>query len=126
MADQTCRNCGAWYGLHHYETNQCPKNGRETNPQMWETTTYQEEDKSDSKIADLEAANILLTRTINEQAVIIREHQSADVIAVEAIRAQAAEIELLKEKVRYAYVQITALEKEDDDDYGYSQQKNFD
>ena len=96
MADQTCKNCGAWYGLHHYETNQCPKNGRETNPQTWEATTYQEEDKADSKIADLEAANILLTRTINEQAQVIREHQAADVIAVEAIRAQAAELQFFR------------------------------
>ena len=44
------------------------------------------------KIADLEAQNILLTRTIAEQAQVIREHQAADVIAVEAIQAQAAEI----------------------------------
>ena len=81
---------------------------------------------ADDTIADLEAANILLTRTINEQAQVIREHEAADVIAVEAIRAQAAEIAMLKEKVRYAYVQIAALEKEDDDDYRYAQQKNFD
>ena len=50
----------------------------------------------DDKYADLEAANILLTRTINEQAQVIREHQAADVIAVEAIRSQAAEIERLR------------------------------
>lgn len=24
-----CSNCGAWMGLHHYETMQCPKNGME-------------------------------------------------------------------------------------------------
>ena len=51
---------------------------------------------ADDTIADLEAQNILLTRTINEQAQVIREHQAADVIAVEAIRAQAAEIERLR------------------------------
>jgi len=96
MADQTCKNCGAWYGLHHYETNQCPKNGRETNPQMWETTTYQEDDKTDSRIADLEAQTIAQARTIEQQAVIIREHEAADVIAVEAIRAQAAELQFFR------------------------------
>ena len=63
------------------------------------------------KMADLEAANILLNNTINVQLQIIREHEAADVIAVEAIRAQAAEIERLKEKVRYAYVQIATLER---------------
>ena len=66
---------------------------------------------ADDTIADLEAANILLTRTINEQAQVIREHQAADIIAVEAIRSQANEIKLLKEKVRYAYVQIATLER---------------
>ncbi len=94
MTEQTCKNCGGWYGLHHYETNQCPKNGRETNPQMWEATTYQEEDAD--KIADLEAANILLNNTINVQLQVIREHQAADVIAVEALRSQAAEITRLR------------------------------
>lgn len=24
-----CSNCGAWMGLHHFETMQCPKNGME-------------------------------------------------------------------------------------------------
>ena len=55
---------------------------------------------ADDTIADLEAANILLTRTINEQAQVIREHEAADVIAVEAIRAQAAEIVQLKDTLK--------------------------
>lgn len=49
-----------------------------------------------NQIADLEAANIAQARTIEQQAVIIREHQAADVIAVEAIRAQAEEITRLR------------------------------
>lgn len=53
---------------------------------------------ADDTIADLEAANILLTRTITEQAVIICEHEAADVIAVEAIRAQAAELKFFREQ----------------------------
>ena len=52
------------------------------------------------KMADLEAANILLNNTINVQLQVIREHQAADVIAVEAIRAQAAEIERLNKIIR--------------------------
>ena len=48
------------------------------------------------KMADLEAANILLNNTINVQLQIIREHQAADVIAVEALRSQAAEITRLR------------------------------
>lgn len=51
---------------------------------------------ADDTIADLEAQNILLTRTINEQAQVIREHEAADVIAVEAIRAQAAELQFFR------------------------------
>jgi hypothetical protein len=63
--------------------------------------------KSESKkemsrtIADLEAANIAQARTITEQVVIIREHQAADVIAVEAIRSQAEEIIRLKDYINY-------------------------
>ena len=53
-----------------------------------------------AEIADLEAANILLNNTINVQLQVIREHQAADVIAVEAIRAQAAEIERLNKIIR--------------------------
>ncbi len=48
------------------------------------------------KISDLEAANILLNNTINVQLQVIREHQAADVIAVEALRSQAAEITRLR------------------------------
>ena len=43
-------------------------------------------------IADLEAQTIAQARTIREQAVIIREHQAADVLAVEAIRSLKAEL----------------------------------
>ena len=38
------------------------------------------------KLADAEAQAILLERTVREQAVVIREHEAADVIALEAIR----------------------------------------
>ena len=69
------------------------------------------------KMADLEAANILLNNTINVQLQVIREHQAADVIAVEAIRAQAEEITRLR-------AAIEELMK--DDNYGYAEQKNFD
>lgn len=48
------------------------------------------------KMADLEAANILLNNTINVQLQVIREHQAADVIAVEALRSQAEEITRLR------------------------------
>jgi hypothetical protein len=74
---------------------------------MWEATTYQEEDAD--KIADLEAANILLNNTINVQLQVIREHEAADVIAVEAIRAQAAEIAQLKSLLDFAQGLLNAL-----------------
>ncbi len=69
------------------------------------------------RIAELEAANTLLNNTINVQIQVIREHQAADVIAVEAIRSQAEEITRLR-------AVIEELVK--DDSYGYAEQKNFD
>ena len=49
-----CKNCGAWRGLHHYETQQCPKNGVEQGlngkPEVWISTKY-EEQKQDSAFA---------------------------------------------------------------------------
>ncbi len=48
--DTKCGNCGADYGLHHFETFKCPKDGVEENrwndrtnkyyPQQWEETTF--------------------------------------------------------------------------------------
>lgn len=29
MTNDTCKNCGGWKGIHHYETGQCPINGKE-------------------------------------------------------------------------------------------------
>jgi len=46
MKDSICKNCGAWKGLHHFETLQCPRNGVEANigqSQLWEQTTYRSE-----------------------------------------------------------------------------------
>ena len=61
------------------------------------------------KISDLEAQTIAQARTIEQQSVIIREHQAADVIAVEAIRAQAAEIAQLKSLLDFAQGLLNAL-----------------
>ena len=41
-----CKNCGAEYGLHHYQTDQCPVGGREApvgQNQEWKTTTFEPE-----------------------------------------------------------------------------------
>lgn len=40
-----CKNCGADYGLHHYETSQCPAGGVEApvgKEQIWMTTTFED------------------------------------------------------------------------------------
>lgn len=40
-----CKNCGAAYGIHHYDTHQCPAFGVEAptpQEQMWNYTTYEE------------------------------------------------------------------------------------
>lgn len=39
-----CKNCGGEYGLHHFETNQCPVGGREApigRKQEWKSTTFE-------------------------------------------------------------------------------------
>jgi hypothetical protein len=51
-----CVNCGGWKGLHHFETNQCPRNGVESpvgKKQTWQDSVYQEEDTRDETIAHL-------------------------------------------------------------------------
>ncbi len=47
-----CINCGASYGLHHFETRACPKNGIEETrfdelagkfyPQQWQNTPFED------------------------------------------------------------------------------------
>lgn len=40
-----CKNCGADFGLHHYQTNQCPVGGVEApvgRPQVWMTVTFEQ------------------------------------------------------------------------------------
>ena len=49
MKDE-CINCGAWKGLHHYETNQCPRDGQEAplgKLQEWDDTVYQEDNTAE-------------------------------------------------------------------------------
>ena len=51
-----CKNCCGEYGLHHFETNQCPVGGREApigRKQEWKTTTFEKEDDSATVIAAL-------------------------------------------------------------------------
>ena len=43
---EKCKNCGADYGLHHYQTDQCPVGGIEApigQKQEWKTSTYEEQ-----------------------------------------------------------------------------------
>lgn len=58
MNDNTCKNCGHWRGLHHYETMQCPKGGEAApgRKQEWLKTTYCEDTQPEKdRIAQLEA-----------------------------------------------------------------------
>jgi len=55
MKDE-CINCGAWKGLHHYETNQCPRNGQEAplgKLQEWDDAVYQEDNTEETDRANL-------------------------------------------------------------------------
>ena len=59
-----CKNCGADYGLHHADTNQCPMNGREApigRKQEWKSTTFQE--RTESPYENMaERIGLLITR----------------------------------------------------------------
>jgi hypothetical protein len=62
----TCKNCGAWHGLHHWETQQCPRNGQEAplgKLQEWDSTTYIEEV---SEVDTLTAEIIVLKQALIE------------------------------------------------------------
>ena len=41
-----CGNCGGDYGIHHFETDQCPLGGIESHaiPQKWESTHFINDD----------------------------------------------------------------------------------
>lgn len=39
-----CKNCGGEYGIHHWETNQCPFGGVEAGPNrpdVWTASTFE-------------------------------------------------------------------------------------
>lgn len=46
----TCLNCGADYGLHHFETLQCPRHGMEApfnKKQEWQDTRWESSEGMD-------------------------------------------------------------------------------
>lgn len=48
-----CKNCGAWKGLHNYETYQCPKNGVEAafdKLQQYHGTVYVEDNSENEPV----------------------------------------------------------------------------
>ena len=68
----TCKNCGASQGLHHYQTNQCPVGGREApigKPDIWANTTYLEDDGLLERIAALEAQVARLLEAVPQAGV---------------------------------------------------------
>lgn len=45
-----CKNCGGDYGIHHYQTDQCPVGGRECSinqKQEYKSTTFETETESE-------------------------------------------------------------------------------
>lgn len=45
-----CKNCGGDYGIHHYQTDQCPVGGRECSinqKQEYKSTTFEVETESE-------------------------------------------------------------------------------
>jgi len=104
MKDE-CINCGAWKGLHDYETNQCPRNGQEAplgKLQEWDNTVYQEDNTAElrAKIAE-QAATIARLTAANES---MQEDAVQNTYAfgqmLHANKEQAAEIEQIKEQVQ--------------------------
>ena len=72
MENGTCKNCGADYELHQYETLKCPKHGIEENrfdriegkyyPQRWEETVFDGSEKVD--IEALQKQNAMLLEAL--------------------------------------------------------------
>lgn len=64
MENTICKNCGAEYGLHHYQTNQCPIGGREAaigEKQEYKTTVFEPEITLPEKaIADVQQIKNLI------------------------------------------------------------------
>ena len=53
----TCKNCGGDYGLHHYQTMQCPVGGVESplnRKQEYMDTRYEEDTHLEERVAELE------------------------------------------------------------------------
>jgi len=69
MNNTTCKNCGGEYGIHHYQTNQCPFGGREApigRKQEWKSTTFEANDKPQGTIAELKALIKELEKRLDE------------------------------------------------------------
>lgn len=78
MSDK-CKNCGGNYGLHHYETNQCPVGGFEAAPgkrQEWGKTTF--EPDNSIELSQLQKENKLLLARIEalEKRIVRLESES--------------------------------------------------
>jgi hypothetical protein len=98
-----CKNCGGDYALHHYQTNQCPRNGVEApldRKQEWMTTTFELVDTRDAEIAklrsdlaDAKQDRIFADTVISAQAICIQK-RDAEIAKFEQAReliAQACE-----------------------------------
>ena len=62
MKSNSCAHCGAEYGLHHYETEQCPRNGVEAPigaTQYWGSSVF-------TTVEDLEAEVAEINKKIKE------------------------------------------------------------
>ena len=116
MKDE-CINCGAWKGLHHYETNQCPRNGQEAplgKLQEWDNTVYQEDNTTDlrAKIDEQTATIARLTafnESMQEDAV---QNTYAFNLILTANKAQAAEIERLTAELESYKNRVREMDKE--------------
>lgn len=70
MRNTKCKNCGGDEALHHYQTNQCPRNGTEApigRKQEWMSTTF-DPDRVD-EIAELRG----LVKELQERVKAIEE-----------------------------------------------------
>jgi hypothetical protein len=102
-----CMNCGAWKGLHRYDTQQCPKNGLEApvgKIQEWESSVFEMDPRGAEDLLN-QLSNTYAKRDLiliaKQDALpadvrkIIEDNEIAFQDRIEAVNAEIAELETL-------------------------------
>ena len=106
-----CKNCGGEKGLHHWETGQCPVNGKEApigKPDVWTFETFQPEED----LSEIEQLRIENKRLQRKNAEYVAEINSLERINDMAICSYCGENVVNTQGARVAH--ITSCENRPD------------